>query len=256
MAILGRTETLRLADYPAESHWDAWRTALDETHLPWSADPRCPTDEFDAALAWRQAGEMSVVSCRCAPCAGQRTSAELRRTEADSVVLLLVLEGAEAVRQGEVSARLGAGDLLLWDGARPIAFELLAPLRKVSLVLPKRRLASLLPRLPRPAPLLLPGNLPEAALLRSYLATLAQVMPQQAEAAWQRSAGILPELLAAAVQAERPPAGSRAEALRLAVEAEVRLNVRDPASRPPCWRDARESPRATCTSSSRSGRTV
>ena len=225
---LQETQSLDLGRLPAAARWPAWQEALDRTHLPWSADPRCAPERFRAELAWRQAGALSLVACSCAPCAGRRERAQLRRTESECFVLLLLLEGREAVRQGELAVRLGAGDLLLWDSARPIAFELLEPLRKVSLLIPKAHLQPLLPRGLEAAPLLLPAELAEAALLRGYLETLSRIMQQQEEAAWQRSAALLPELLSAALAAERPVRTSRAEALRLTVEAAVRREARDP----------------------------
>ena len=51
-----------------------------------------------------------------------------------------MLSGREHVRQGEGATELGAGDLFLWDGTRPIDFSVPAPLHKLTLLLPRERL--------------------------------------------------------------------------------------------------------------------
>ncbi len=195
---------------------------------------------FDARLDWRPAGKLALVACRCQPCAGKRRGPEIRRTEEAHLGLLLVLEGREAVRQGEVSALLGPGDLFLWDSAQAIDFEVRAPLRKVTLLLSKEELAPLLPGGPRTAPLQLSSHSPEAALLAGYLESLSGVMTDQEEAAWQRSAAIAQDLLVSAAVSERPPAArSRREALRLAAEADIRRHARDPRLTPDWLADRR-----------------
>ncbi len=215
--------------FAGPARWDAWRDVLDTTHLPWALEPRTGTSGFDAELTWRPAGDLSLIACSCQPCAGTRRQAEIRRTEDAHFGLLLVLEGREAVRQGEVSALLGPGDLFLWDSAQPIDFEIRAPLRKITLLLSKDTLGPLVPGGARAAPLRLPSQRPEAALLAGYLESLSDVMPDQAEAAWHRSTAIAQDLLVSAAVAERPPAPmSRGEALRLAVETEIRRHARDP----------------------------
>ena len=124
---------------PASLRAEATRAMLSSVHLPWSLDLPDQT-AHDCQLAWHDLGGCSLVECRSAPLSGHRGPADIRRTEGDHVGMLLVLSGEEYVRQGETATRLGAGDMLLWDGARPIRFEVARPLHKVTLIIPRDRL--------------------------------------------------------------------------------------------------------------------
>ncbi|GAB5469454.1 MAG: transcriptional regulator FeaR [Rhodospirillales bacterium] len=232
-----RWETARL---PTAARWDAWRDALNGTHLPWAIEPRTPPRRFDAELTWRQAADLSLIACRSQPCAGKRDGSEIRATDRPTLGLLLVTEGREAVRQGEVSALLGPGDLFLWDSERPLDFEIRAPLGKVTLLIPKEAAAYLLPRGRRSAPLHLPAERAETTLLAGYLGGLAGLFAVQAEASWQASARSALDLLATAVTAERVlTPESRQEVLRRAVERDIRCFLRDPRLSP-AWLAARQ----------------
>jgi len=115
------------------------RAALSRVHLPWTLTD-CRPEPYGVRLSWQNVGGGTLVEYRGAPCAGHRRAAEIRRTQRPQAGLLLVLSGREHVRQGEGAAELAAGDLYLWDGTRPIAFSVPAPLHKLTLLLPRERL--------------------------------------------------------------------------------------------------------------------
>lgn len=232
MMVSDALESWQTARLPKAQRWDAWRDVLNATHLPWSVEPRTPGDRFDAAMAWRQSRDLSFVTCRCQPCAGRRTAAEIRATERPSFGLLFILEGSEAVRQGEVSALLKPGDLFLWDSERPLDFEIRAPLSKITLMIPKDEAAQLRCGR-RVAPLHLSAAQPEALLLSGFLTSLSRTMSAQAAASWQASQRSALDLLETAVAAkETADPLSRREALRRAVEADIDRLARDPALTP------------------------
>lgn len=225
-------ERWQTAPLPSAVRWDAWRDVLNATHLPWSVEPRTAEARFDAAMTWRQSAGLSFVACDCQPCAGQRSGAEIRATEQPSFGLLLVVEGSEAVRQGEVSALLQPGDLFLWDSERPLDFEVRASLSKITLMIPKEEAGSL--RAGRAAaPLHLSNQQAEAQLLSGFLTSLKQTMAAQADFSWQASQRSALDLLATAIAA-KPAADplSRREALRRAVEADIDRLARDPTLSP------------------------
>ncbi len=211
----------------AGARWQAWRDVLNQTHLPWSVDPRTAERDFAAGLAWRESRDLSLIACHCQPCAGHRQAAEIRATDQPSLGLLLILEGREAVRQGEVSVLLQPGDLFLWDSDRPLDFEIRAPLRKITLLIGKGEAAALLQR--SRAPLHLPRDQPEAQLLAGYLMGLSRTMAQQEATAWAASQRSALDLLATAIAAKpRQEATSRRHLLRLAVERDIEELARDP----------------------------
>ena len=129
----------RSADQPLALRAQAARAMLSDVHLPWSLNLP-DRDRYECRLDWHGLGGCSVVECRSAPLSGYRDAAEIRRTDGDHVGMLLILSGQERVRQGDVVANLGPGDMLLWDGSRPIRFEVTTLLHKVTLLVPRDRL--------------------------------------------------------------------------------------------------------------------
>ncbi len=231
-----QTETL-----PPQSRWEAWREALDKTHLRWSAEPRTSSARFAASVTWRESEDgLSFITCRCQPCAGSRRRREIRSTEQPSLGLLLIVEGEEAVRQDEFSRLLRPGDLFLWDSDRPLDFEVRAPLSKITLMIPKAQAGALLRHGSARAPLHLGAAQPEASLLAGYMRGLGQTITQQVPTSWQTSQRLVLELLCAAATAEADGGRvNRAEALRMAVVADIRRHARDPALSPG-WLAARQ----------------
>ncbi|MGP1394412.1 MAG: helix-turn-helix domain-containing protein [Inquilinaceae bacterium] len=133
MTVAGQWSTDSL---PPSLRGEAMRAMLNQVHLPWSLMRR-DGDTFDCRLRWQGVGGCTLVECRSAPLAGFRRRREIRGTDAEHMGLLLVLAGSERIRQGEVSVRLRAGDLVLWDSAAPLDFAFDERLHKVTLILPK-----------------------------------------------------------------------------------------------------------------------
>jgi AraC-like DNA-binding protein len=132
-------------DLPAGQRAAAARAMLSRVHLPWELRLG-DRDPYGLRLAWHDLGGCSLIECHSAPLAGSRSFSEIRRTDGDYLGLLLVLSGREQVRQDEASVELHDGDLLLWDGTRPIDFAVLTPLHKMTLLIPRERLERALPR--------------------------------------------------------------------------------------------------------------
>ena len=166
--------TWRSADVPLALRAQAAREMLSAVHLPWSLSLP-DRARYDCRLNWHDLAGCALVECRSAPLAGQRDHAEIRRTEGDHVGMLLVMAGEERVRQGDVVAHLGPGDMLLWDAAHPIRFEVAGQLHKVTLLVPRERLGRAMSRgAPRVAVRLeRRGGL--GALAAAHLASLARI---------------------------------------------------------------------------------
>jgi AraC-like DNA-binding protein len=166
--------TWRSADQPQALRAQAARAMLSEVHLPWSLNLP-DRARYDCRLDWHGLGGCSVVECRSAPLSGYRDAADIRRTDGDYFGMLLVLSGEERVRQGDVEASLGAGDMLLWDGSRPVRFEVMSPLHKVTLLVPRERLVrGVVASEPRGA-VRLESRSGLGALAAGHLASLAKV---------------------------------------------------------------------------------
>jgi AraC-like DNA-binding protein len=152
---------------------EAVREAVGGTHLPWELRLREP-DAYGCELRWGTLGDATLVECRSDPVGGRRSSAELRRTDADTLAVLLVLAGRERVRQGGVAVELAAGDALVWSSHAPIDFEVIDPVHKLTLLVPTDRVAALRPG-GRVGPSSLSGSNPVVRFLAGHMQTLAQV---------------------------------------------------------------------------------
>lgn len=222
----GHWDTRGLA--PAEAG-EGVRAALSRVHLPWTLTD-CRPEPFGVRLAWGALGEASLVDYRGAPCAGHRGAAEIRRTEAATAGLLLVVSGREHVRQGEGAVTLSAGDLYLWDGTRPIDFRVPSPLHKVTLLLPRERLVRALERAGGTVPWgkIAAGGGP-GALLAAHLAALSRHSGTLGAGAAAAAAAYALDLLAGTAA---PPATAGAAALRARAAALIDRHFDDPGLTP------------------------
>lgn len=130
------------AEFDPEHRFDAWRGALNETHLPWEMG-KTPSRQFTADLQLLDTGIVTVVNCRCDPCAGFRDADTLRRGDDAFYGLLVLRGGRERVRQGEQACELQAGSAMIWDSSLPIEFEVLEPLDKCTLLISRDTLLRL-----------------------------------------------------------------------------------------------------------------
>lgn len=193
----------RLAAWPLRQRAEAWREVVDRTHLPWQLD----TDRdlpvalpgAEPEIAVRRLDDMALVDCTTGPCSGRRGPAEIRRTDGDYLGVLVVLAGREHVDLGAAAAVLGPGDVVVWDSSRPARFAVPGRLVKRTLLVPRARLAALLPGVG--AAVVAPG--PATRLLGDHLAALSALDgPLHGPVGAAAGAAAL-ELLAAALQPGR-----------------------------------------------------
>lgn len=164
------------ASLPAGVRAEAARAMLNEVHLPWTLRLR-DREPYDCRLAWRALGGCSLIACSSSPLAGSRERREIARTEGDYFGLLHVLSGRERVRQGDTSVVLGPGDLLVWDGTRPLDFAVDTALHKVTLLIPRKHLAGAGAGRDLTGAFRLDGHSGLGALLANQLAALARLAP-------------------------------------------------------------------------------
>ncbi|MDZ7601281.1 MAG: helix-turn-helix domain-containing protein [Hoeflea sp.] len=121
------------AALPSRERFEAWRHALDATHLPWTLGRATP-DGFSASLRALEMDGMRIVDCVCDPCEGHRDRSDIRRGDDGWYGVLMVRKGRERVEQGDQAFELAAGSTLIWDASRPISFAVLEPLEKCTLL--------------------------------------------------------------------------------------------------------------------------
>ena len=151
------TENWSSSAHRATAQFEAWRHALNNSHLEWRLE--APTDPaFGARIRQRTLDGVRIIECRCDPCTGWRRRPELRRTEGAWFGILFELSGREVIRQGDREAVLKAGDFVLWDSEREMEFRVLKPLHKLSLLIPKARMNLLLGDAERHAGTVVPSS--------------------------------------------------------------------------------------------------
>ncbi|MGY1669410.1 helix-turn-helix domain-containing protein [Geodermatophilus sp. SYSU D00710] len=132
-------ERWTLADLPRGERDDAFRQAVDATHLPWSlrSGPGAPGP---VELTRYRVGDLALVDCRCGPCTGSRGRAQLAASDADLVGVLFVREGLEFVEVGGAQVVVRPGSALLWRADQPVRFRVPGRLHKWTLMVPSSRL--------------------------------------------------------------------------------------------------------------------
>ena len=143
--------------YRAPARFEAWRHALNWSHLEWTLEPT-PAPTFGARICQRTFDGIRVVDCRCDPCVGWRRRPQLGRGDGTYFGVLFNLRGREIIRQGDNEAVLTPGDFVMWDSEREMEFRVLEPLHKLTLLIPKSRLKMLLGDAERYAGVVVPGS--------------------------------------------------------------------------------------------------
>lgn len=226
MEAAGASNHWSSASTPAAQRFDAWCESLSLTHLEWSVGARRVRD-YHAEVHESALGAARVVRCACDPLDGRRERGEIARTSGAYFGVLLVMRGEETVSAGDGAARLGAGDLALWDSERPCAFSVHERLEKISLIVPKARLDRVVPDAEQYVGRIAGVRSAAGALAVDQLVSLARHAPRIGEGASERVLDASLELLGAAFGAVAP-APSRTARIRGWIEA----RLEDPALSP------------------------
>jgi AraC family transcriptional regulator, positive regulator of tynA and feaB len=150
-------DTWTAATSPAAGRYAAWQDALDQSHLEWALSPQRDTD-FDAEIGKRLLDGIRIIDCYCDPCIGVRRAPQMRRSDGAYFGILFELQGREAVRQRGSEAVLEPGDFVMWDSEQEMEFRVIDRLHKLTLLIPKARMRSVLPQAERYAGLVVRGG--------------------------------------------------------------------------------------------------
>jgi AraC family transcriptional activator of tynA and feaB len=192
------------SQYRTSDRFDAWRHALNQSHLEWNLDP-VPEEPFGARIRQKMLDGLRVVDCYCDPCTGWRRRPQIGRSEEAYFGVLFELRGREVVRQNDHEAVLEAGDFVVWDSEREMEFRVLEPLHKLTLLIPKRRLKMYLSDAERYTGMLIQGSSRADGITAEALRRLANDFAEIDES--QANAVVEPilSLLTATLQTRGPP---------------------------------------------------
>jgi AraC-like DNA-binding protein len=195
------------ADTEGERHWDvgeisprdrfaAWCEILSTTHLAFATDiSRRLRDDFAADVREHALGPMSLVDASVLPHRGRRTRRQVSANTRDVIGLHFVESGRQAVGLGDQRVILGPGDAMIWDGAATGEYEILEPLTKKTLIVPRAVAAAVLPSYRNSFVKVLPKEHPPTRALVAVLSLLSEQLPTMNAGARDASAALVSELL-------------------------------------------------------------
>jgi len=156
--------------------YDAWVDQLNTTFGYWQPTVGRSRD-FDATITTRSLGNLSLISCECDPCGGERKGGDIVREidPQERLIIQLVEAGREHMKLGEQEAVLNAGDIFIWDNTQNMQFTVVERLSKVSVALPLNRLKDWLPQSWRSLPRWIKSGEPGSDLLAAYVRSLVRI---------------------------------------------------------------------------------
>lgn len=218
--------------YPPRQQFDAWRAALNESHLGWELRKPC-SSQFSGEIKMRNISGIRVVHCACEPCSGKRAMQEIRQSAEAYFGLLLICEGDEFVRCNDKVAHLGKHSFLLWDSTQHMEFKLGSKLKKVTLIVPQHQLRTRLPQVNNFIGKQIDLSSGLGAITASHVSALGSEA-NSIEKGWGDSiADLTLELIATCLQAKEPRPMTKARRELIAdIRAYIKNNLDDPALAP------------------------
>lgn len=158
--------------YEDREQYDAWQEKLSDVYGAWTLNGG-KHPKFYAELQHRAVGKLQFVSCGCDPCGAVRKKSSFSQTREEILAIQLVLSGREHFRIDNKTAVLGPGDVLIWSTTRPMSFEVVERLQKISVMMPLSRLKSWLPASWHSLESTLPSGSEPANLLATFINSIS-----------------------------------------------------------------------------------
>jgi AraC-like DNA-binding protein len=224
-------------EVPLRDRFPAWCDLLGATHLAFAMDPSPGwRDGFSADIREHGLGSMSLLETTVQPHRGRRTRRVVSSNTRDVIGLHFIRSGRQSVGLDGQRVLLGPGDAMMWDGAATGEYEVLEPLEKVTLIVPRAVAATALPNYRNSFVQALPARHPATRSLIGMLSLLCEQLPTMADGARQASALLVAELLKplAELQGGDPakPVGLSKLELRERVLDYIARNLNNPALAP------------------------
>ncbi len=158
--------------HPARDRYDAWGDQLMSAYGSWRIGTWTKPD-FHAEVEQRTVQNLKVVSCVCDPCGASRNRREIVVDGFETLGVQLVVSGREHFTIDNRTSTLGPGDILIWNTTRPMNFQVVERLEKISVMMPLARLRSWLPNTWHSIASTLPQGSTGASLLGAFIRSMA-----------------------------------------------------------------------------------
>jgi len=214
------------ADYKEIEQFDAWESALNDSHLRWDLSRR-HSDSFTGLMGLKDFGNLRVVRCDCGPCSGHRASRQIRADGGEYFGALLLLEGQERVRQNGREMLLRPHSMMIWDSTKEIEFAVDSSIRKITVFIPNRP-SYQVDSLRRHCGEVIECGRGIPAVVASHLTTLAGELESIDHLAGASTVDLTVELIAAALEAREDQSLTLAQReLIAAIESNILENLAD-----------------------------
>jgi len=222
----GQSEYWASTAAATSDRYDAWIDKLNESFGTWRPRAVLRTP-FRAELKRTSLSSLSVVECRCEPCAGNRSRADALNSGTEKLTIQLVTAGRESITHGAQEAQLGPGDIFVWDDTQPMNFEVLQPLHKICVSIPLQRVRDWLQGGWSTRPRWLKREEPGTEMLASFVQGLSRLDSRVGQVRQNALVEAAVAMLVAALP-EQTPVMSVKSAQLDTVKAKIRKKLADP----------------------------
>jgi AraC-like DNA-binding protein len=156
---------------------DELRSAATEALLHWDFE-QDPAVTRGLQLRSRLISDIRISDVAGGPCRGQRSSVHTSYDNGDYVGLVCRIEGEEICRNAEGEVRVNKGDLLLWRNRGDLSFQTEGWTRKLIMLIPESRFATVLRKPFDTNSMVLPGTSGLGLLTSSFMVALCENLDQ------------------------------------------------------------------------------
>ena len=193
--------------YPLERRWsvkdvfpgdrfDAWCEIISKTHLAFAVDRSArSSDPFLAEVREQRLGDLALLDASVLPHRGRRGQRQVSENTREVVGLHFLQAGRQAVEIAGEKVVLGPGDAMLWDGSATGEYEILEPVHKKTLIIPRSVAATTWPSYREAFVRVLPSDRPQTRALVDVLSVLGDQLTAMDDGARQASASLVIALL-------------------------------------------------------------
>lgn len=214
-------------DFDPSDQFDAWESALNDSHLPWAIGSRTG-ERFSGALRLKNFGDLRVVSCECEPFGGSRSARQIGAGDGEFFGALLLLAGEERVRHLGQEMVLGPRSLMIWDSTKPIDFAIASNIKKVTVFVPQDSVSSGLRSFLRHRAEVVDCHHGAPAVMASLLEGLGGELETIDHRAGSSAVDLTVELIASTLEASENPNLTKAQRdLVMDIEAYILDNLAD-----------------------------
>jgi AraC-like DNA-binding protein len=185
-----------MAKIPPRDRFQAWFEIMSSTYFSFAIEmvPDRP-QLFEANVRGHEMGSLSLLRASALPHRGRRTRRHVAANTHDVISLNFIESGRMVMDLDGEQVVLGPGDAVMLDGAVTGHFEILEPMTKTALIVPRSLAATALPSYRRSYVQPLPSDHPSTRSLTEVLSVLNDQLPAMAGGAREASALLVTELL-------------------------------------------------------------